>query len=70
MIYLPSVFISNEILQPLQFPLANIGVEARIFEVLSEADGSTSSNAELAKKTGVDTDLMSRIDLISVSYAI
>ncbi|EMR64685.1 hypothetical protein MGN70_008615 [Eutypa lata] len=45
----------------LQLPLARIGIETGVFELLSENDGSTATNAELAGKTKVDPVLMKRL---------
>ncbi|KAI1208247.1 S-adenosyl-L-methionine-dependent methyltransferase [Annulohypoxylon truncatum] len=45
---------------PLQLPLATIGVETRIFEILSEI-GGTATNAELAKKANVDPAMLKRL---------
>ncbi|KAI2463870.1 S-adenosyl-L-methionine-dependent methyltransferase [Annulohypoxylon bovei var. microspora] len=45
---------------PLQLPLANIGIETRLFEIMSEIDG-TSTNAQLAEKINVDPTLLKRL---------
>lgn len=42
----------------MQLPMAQIGVDTKLFEVLTETDG-TATNAELAKKTGIDPALSS-----------
>ncbi|KAL8652656.1 MAG: hypothetical protein Q9210_002550 [Variospora velana] len=43
--------------------LARVGVDVRLFEILSENDGSTFTNEELAHRTGVDAVLMSEAGL-------
>ncbi|KAI0550475.1 S-adenosyl-L-methionine-dependent methyltransferase [Xylaria curta] len=46
---------------PLQLPLALVGVETRLFEVLTERGQKESTNAELASMTNVDPILMKRL---------
>ncbi|KAI1197676.1 S-adenosyl-L-methionine-dependent methyltransferase [Nemania serpens] len=46
---------------PLQLPLALVGVETRLFEVLAERGGKEATNAELASSTNVDPVLMKRL---------
>ncbi|KAJ2970115.1 hypothetical protein NUW58_g9796 [Xylaria curta] len=44
---------------PFQLPLALIGVETGLFDILSALKGGAATNAELAEKTGVDPTLSS-----------
>ncbi|KAI1129770.1 S-adenosyl-L-methionine-dependent methyltransferase [Nemania abortiva] len=44
-----------------QLPLALIGVETGLFDVLTALKGTLATNAELAEKTGVDPALMKRL---------
>ncbi|KAI1410390.1 putative sterigmatocystin 8-O-methyltransferase precursor [Hypoxylon sp. FL1857] len=45
---------------PLQLPMACIGVETKLFEVLSETD-STATTADLAERTNIDPVLLKRL---------
>ncbi|KAI1458153.1 S-adenosyl-L-methionine-dependent methyltransferase [Annulohypoxylon moriforme] len=56
----PGDTVHRVIYSPFQLPLATVGVETRIFDILSELDGTT-TNAELAKKTHVDPDMLKRL---------
>ncbi|KAI0013792.1 putative sterigmatocystin 8-O-methyltransferase precursor [Xylariaceae sp. FL0662B] len=53
---------------PLQLALARIGVETRLFEVLTEGNGRAFTNRELAHKTSVDPVLMKRLLRYYQSY--
>ncbi|TGJ80535.1 hypothetical protein E0Z10_g8218 [Xylaria hypoxylon] len=46
---------------PFQLPLALIGVETGLFDVLSGLKGAVATHAELAEKTGVDPALLKRL---------
>ncbi|KAF2965716.1 hypothetical protein GQX73_g7861 [Xylaria multiplex] len=46
---------------PFQLPLALIGVETGLFDVLSGLKGAVATHAELTEKTGVDPDLLKRL---------
>ncbi|KAI3325423.1 S-adenosyl-L-methionine-dependent methyltransferase [Xylariaceae sp. AK1471] len=46
---------------PFQLPLALIGVETGLFDVLSDLRGVTATNAELARKTSVNPVLLRRL---------
>ncbi|KAI1133130.1 S-adenosyl-L-methionine-dependent methyltransferase [Nemania abortiva] len=46
---------------PLQLPVALVGVETHLFEILTERGQKGATNAELASTTGVDPVLMKRL---------
>ncbi|KAF2967228.1 hypothetical protein GQX73_g6329 [Xylaria multiplex] len=46
---------------PLQLPLTLVGIETRLFEILAEQKHDGDTNAELARKTKVDSTLMKRL---------
>ncbi|EER29453.1 sterigmatocystin 8-O-methyltransferase precursor, putative [Coccidioides posadasii C735 delta SOWgp] len=46
---------------PMQLALARVGIDIRLFDILSEGNGSSFTHEELAKKTKVDIVLMKRL---------
>lgn len=46
--------------QPLQFAMSKLGVDKHVFEILAEDQRKDLTNAELAEKTGIDPNLLSK----------